>query len=205
MFVLVTMFASSACAAADGLGLALRSPAMQKSQTCQTIRTRDNIRISPSRSHPGFYSEANMISSRDLNDLHPAVKRRALAMISACDADGITLLITSTYRDNASQDKLYAQGRGGAVGPVVTNAKGGQSWHNWRLAFDIVPIVNGKPCWNTTGDAGRLWRKIGDIGKSCGLEWAGDWKRFPEFPHFQYTGGLTLADLQSGKTLRGDA
>jgi len=55
-----------------------------------------------------------MISSRDLNDLHPAVKRRALAMISACDADGITLLITSTYRDNASQDKLYAQGRGGA-------------------------------------------------------------------------------------------
>ena len=51
-----------------------------------------------------FYSEADMISSRDLNDLHPAVKRRALAMISACDADGITLLITSTYRDNASQD-----------------------------------------------------------------------------------------------------
>ena len=75
-----------------------------------------------------------MISSRDLNDLHPAVKRRALAMISACDADGITLLITSTYRDNASQDKLYAQGRGGAVGPVVTNAKGGQSWHSEALA-----------------------------------------------------------------------
>ena len=47
-----------------------------------------------------------MINSRDLNDLHPAVKRRALAFISACDADGITLLITSTYRDRESQDAL---------------------------------------------------------------------------------------------------
>ena len=87
----------------------------------------------------------------------------------------------------------------------VTNAKGGQSFHNWRMAFDVVPLVNGKPVWSTSGDAGKLWRKIGLIGKSCGLEWAGDWKRFPEFPHFQYTGGMTLADLQSGKTLRGDA
>lgn len=146
-----------------------------------------------------------MINSRDLNELHPAVKRRALAFISACDADGITLIITSTYRDNASQDALYAQGRGGAVGPVVTNAKGGQSFHNWRLAFDVVPIVNGKPVWSTSGEAGKLWRKVGLIGKGCGLEWAGDWKRFPEFPHFQFTGGLTLADMQAGKTLRGDA
>ncbi|MBK7052180.1 MAG: M15 family metallopeptidase [Rhodoferax sp.] len=146
-----------------------------------------------------------MISSRDLNDLHPAVKRRALAMISACDADGITLLITSTYRDNASQDKLYAQGRGGAVGPVVTNAKGGQSWHNWRLAFDIVPIVHGKPCWATTGDAGDSWRKIGDIGNHAGWNGPGDWKRFPSSRIFNTPGGLTLADLQSGKTLRGDA
>ena len=39
-----------------------------------------------------------MINSRDLNELHPAVKRRALALISACDADGITLLIISTYQ-----------------------------------------------------------------------------------------------------------
>lgn len=146
-----------------------------------------------------------MINSRDLNELHPAVKRRALAFISACDADGITLLITSTYRDNASQDALYAQGRNGTPGPVVTNAKGGQSFHNWRLAFDVVPLVNGKAVWPTSGASGALWRKVGAIGKTCGLEWAGDWKRFPEFPHFQYTGGMTLADLQAGKTLRGDA
>ena len=130
-----------------------------------------------------------MVSSRDLNELHPAVKRRALAMISACDADGITLLITSTYRDNASQNALYAQGRNGKPGPVVTNAKGGQSLHNWRLAFDVVPLINGKPVWSTSGEAGKLWRKIGAIGNTCGLEWAGDWKRFPEYPIFNTPAG----------------
>lgn len=145
-----------------------------------------------------------MINSRDLNDLHPAVKRRALAMISACDADGITLLITSTYRDNASQDKLYAQ-------PWRSRRPG----RDQRQGRSVLPqLAAGVRCravgqrettWSTSGDAGKLWRKIGLIGKSCGLEWAGDWKRFPEFPHFQYTGGLTLADLQAGKKLRGDA
>jgi peptidoglycan L-alanyl-D-glutamate endopeptidase CwlK len=40
--------------------------------------------------------------------------------------------------------------------------------------------------------------QIGKIGESCGLEWAGNWKTFKEFPHFQYTGGLTIAQLQQG-------
>lgn len=145
-----------------------------------------------------------MINSRDLNELHPAVKRRALAMISACDADGITLLITSTYRDHESQDALYAQGRT-VAGAKVTNAKAGQSWHNWRLAFDVVPLRHGKPVWSTTGPDADLWDRIGKIGETCGLEWAGRWVKFRELAHFQYTGGLTLADLQAGKTLRGDA
>lgn len=145
-----------------------------------------------------------MINSRDLNELHPDVKRRALAFISACDADGITIIITSTYRDAESQNALYAQGRT-VPGQKVTNARAGQSFHNYRVAFDVVPVVNGKPVWSTSGASGQLWQQVGAIGKSCGLEWAGDWKTFREYPHFQYTGGLKLADLQAGRTLRGDA
>jgi peptidoglycan L-alanyl-D-glutamate endopeptidase CwlK len=63
-----------------------------------------------------------------------------------------------------------------------------------------VPIRNGKPVWNTSGSDGDLWRKIGEIGESVGLEWAGRWTgKLREMAHFQYTGGLTLAQLQSGK------
>jgi peptidoglycan LD-endopeptidase CwlK len=134
-----------------------------------------------------------MINSRSLDDLAPPAKQRAEAFIAAASAKGIDLLVTSTYRDSESQDALYAQGRS-TPGNIVTRAKAGQSWHNWRCALDVVPLVNGKAIW----DDQALWKQVGEIGKSCGLEWAGDWKTFKEYPHFQYTGGLTLAQLQQG-------
>jgi len=134
-----------------------------------------------------------MINSRSLDDLAPPAKQRAQAFVEAAKAKGIDLLVTSTYRDNESQNALYAQGRT-TPGNVVTRAKAGQSWHNWRCAIDVVPLVNGKAIW----DDQALWKQVGEIGKSCGLEWAGDWVTFKEFPHFQYTGGLTLAQLQAG-------
>lgn len=141
-----------------------------------------------------------MINSRKLEDLHPAARRRAMAMLEACKAAGLDVMVTSTYRDAESQNALYAQGRT-TPGKIVTNAKAGQSWHNHRCAFDIVPLRNGKPVWGTAGADGELWQRIGAIGKQAGLEWAGDWKKFKEFPHFQFTGGLTLADLQAGKRI----
>lgn len=141
-----------------------------------------------------------MINSRNLNDLHPKVKPMVEEFIQKCADNGIDLLVTSTYRDHESQNALYAQGRT-TPGKKVTNARGGQSWHNWRVAVDIVPMRNGKPVWGTTGPDGELWNKVGEIGESVGLEWAGRWKTFKEFAHFQYTGGLSLADFQAGKTL----
>jgi peptidoglycan L-alanyl-D-glutamate endopeptidase CwlK len=137
-----------------------------------------------------------MINSRSLDDLLPVVKVKVQKFLDLAKAEGIDLLVTSTYRDHESQNALYAQGRT-AAGKIVTNAKAGQSFHNWRCAVDVVPIVNGKAVWNDNG----TWARVGVIGKSVGLEWAGDWKRFKEFPHFQYTGGTTLAQLNQGATI----
>ena len=142
-----------------------------------------------------------MLNSRDLKDLHPKVQAMATAFIAKCKANGIDVLITSTYRDLESQQALYDQGRSIASKArgekIVTNAKAGQSFHNWRVAFDFVPIVCGKACWNDTS----VFERCGAIAESVGLEWAGRWKTFKELAHCQYTGGLTLADFQSGKTL----
>ena len=135
-----------------------------------------------------------MINSRSLDDLLPPVKERVEKFLNAAKTAEIDLLITSTYRDNASQNALYAQGRT-TPGKIVTNAKAGQSWHNYRCAVDVVPIVAGKPRWDVKDE---VWQQVGALGKAAGLEWAGDWKKFKEYPHFQYTGGLTLAQLQSG-------
>lgn len=141
-----------------------------------------------------------MINSRKLEDLHPKVEEMARQLLAAAENEGIDLLVTSTYRDHESQNELYAQGRT-KPGRVVTNARGGRSWHNWRLAFDVVPMRNGKPVWGTSGDDLVLWKRVGELGKEVGLEWAGDWKRFKEFPHFQFTNGLTLDDLEAGATI----
>ena len=137
-----------------------------------------------------------MINSRKLEDLHPHVAKLAREFIDACHKEGIDILVTSTFRDGEAQAALYAQGRT-KPGPKVTNARPGFSFHNWHCAFDVVPLVHGKPAW----DNHDLWVKLGHIGERVGLEWAGNWHSFPEFPHFQWTGGATLADFQHGKTL----
>ena len=138
-----------------------------------------------------------MINSRRLEDLHPMVKTLCEQFIHSCDIAGIDVLITSTYRDFESQASLYAQGRT-TKGHIVTNAKPGQSFHNYRVAFDFVPIVNGKAVWNDLG----MFTKCGRIAESVGLEWAGSWRgKFKEMAHCQFTGGLSLADFQAGKTL----
>ena len=141
-----------------------------------------------------------MINSRSLDELNPIVKSKVQTFIVMCDMENIDLLVTSTYRDNESQTALYNQGRT-TPGNIVTNAKAGESYHNYRCAVDIVPLRNGKPVWNTNGSDWELWKRIGELGKEAGLEWAGDWVSFKEFAHFQYTGGLSLKDLQNGKTI----
>lgn len=80
------------------------------------------------------------------------------------------------------------------VGPqagraIVTYAGPGQSMHNYRLAFDAVPMRDGKPVWGTRQpDDLALWKRYGTIGEAVGLEWAGSWTRLREFPHMQEPG-----------------
>ena len=138
-----------------------------------------------------------MINSRSLDDLLPQVHVRAEKLIMLCKDAGIDLLVTSTYRDKEAQDALYAQGRT-KPGKIVTKAKGGESFHNYRCAFDVVPLINGKPVWD---DTNPIWAEVSRFAKIVGLDWAGDWKTFREAPHFQYTGGKTLKQLQAGERI----
>lgn len=134
-----------------------------------------------------------MINSRNLADLHPKVASLCSNFVARCAAAGIDILITSTYRDNESQAALYAQGRT-TPGRRVTNAQAGQSFHNHRCAFDFVPIVAGKAVWEDV----RTFERCGKIAETVGLEWAGRWTRFRELAHCQFTGGLTIEELQRG-------
>jgi peptidoglycan L-alanyl-D-glutamate endopeptidase CwlK len=106
---------------------------------------------------------------------------------------GIRVRLTCGYRSREVQDALYAQGRT-APGRIVTNARGGESWHNYGLAADYVFIVDGRVSWDGP------WDRLGRVARSCGLEWGGDWKRFKDRPHVQWRKGKSLAQMKRGGT-----
>ena len=139
-----------------------------------------------------------MINSRDINQLSPRVHDLAVRFLNEAEKSHIEVIIISTYRDVEYQDYLYAQGRT-RPGKIITYAKGGQSFHQYRCAFDVLPMQGKTPIWNASDPA---YEQLGAIGKAIGLEWAGDWKKMREKAHFQYTGGLTLSDFQKGKTIQ---
>jgi peptidoglycan L-alanyl-D-glutamate endopeptidase CwlK len=154
------------------------------------------------------------MASRDINDLVPAVKEMAERLLVRCEEEDLDILIYCTLRTNEEQAKLYRQSRslaqikrkaeelrdkwgrpdladllmdvGPQYGAKVTYAGPGQSMHNYGLAFDSVPMRNGKAVWGSRREADReLWLKYGELGVEVGLEWAGNWSRFIEFPHMQ--------------------
>lgn len=133
-----------------------------------------------------------------LNGLHPVVKQAAIKLIEYCYDKGIYIRITQGLRTVAEQNALYAQGRT-TKGSIVTNAKGGYSWHNFGFAIDFVLIESAydmKADKNKNGVAD--WSEVATIAKKLGFEWGGDWTSFKDYPHFQMTFGLTLAQVRNG-------
>jgi peptidoglycan L-alanyl-D-glutamate endopeptidase CwlK len=128
--------------------------------------------------------------SKSLNDLHPYVKFLAEKHIAECKKQGLHPTVTYTERTMQEQTDIYAIGRT-KPGKILTYAKAGYSMHNHKLAYDLSFPTNAE------------YLKAAVIGKKLGLTWGGDFmvngKPFVDRPHFQWTGGLTTADLLAGK------
>ena len=133
-------------------------------------------------------------SEKNISTLHPKVQEIArkfmVVAIPTMAAKSVVIKIISGTRTYAEQDALYARGRT-APGPRVTNARGGYSNHNFGIAWDIGLFRGGKYLEDSP-----LYRECGEIGRSLGLEWGGDWKSFPDEPHFQMKTGLTLGQMR---------
>lgn len=131
-------------------------------------------------------------SERRLAQINPQLANRIRRTAADLRAQGINVMVTSGFRSFAEQNELYAQGRT-KPGNIVTNARGGQSLHNYGLAADLVPLDSrGQPNWNVPNST---WQTIGAAGKRQGLEWGGDWTGFVDRPHFQMTAGRSTSSL----------
>lgn len=130
-------------------------------------------------------------TEKHLETLHPSIKDDVRSFINSAEKQhGIKLRITSGLRTIKEQNELYNQGRT-TKGKIVTNAKGGDSYHNYGLAFDVVEIKDGKALFENPN-----WTKIGSIGKTFGFEWGGEWESLKDKPHFQKTFGHNLSSLK---------
>lgn len=136
-------------------------------------------------------------SSASLSALNPYVASLAKKFLDLCTANNLNIVILVTFRSWDDQDELYSQGRD-TPGPIVTDAEGGDSYHNWGLAFDCAPMENGVIDWDTTDK----FIQMGNLGQQAGLEWGGNWTTFKisilDMPHFQYTFGLSTEQLLDG-------
>lgn len=140
------------------------------------------------------------------NGINPVVKASALEMVERAYTEGINVQISAGHRSLEEQAALYGQGRvysyngknySNLAKPIVTNAKPGQSFHNYGLAIDffIVSDDGKRVIWTVNSK----WQRVAAIGKDLGFKWGGDWSSFKDYPHLEMTGGLSFTQLQAGK------
>ena len=168
------------------------------------------------------------MSACDLGELYPEMRARVDEFLTHCQACRFDVLIYCAKRSLEDQARLFRNGRSIGliwakadelserfgrpdlseilmnVGPqygerIVTNAAPGQSTHNYGLAVDGVPMIGGKPLWTTDShDDMQVWNQYGTMATGAGLEWAGHWTSFREYPHLQLP-GYDWRDLITGR------
>lgn len=121
-------------------------------------------------------------TEKNLATLSPTTREVARLFLRQVREAGINAKIIDGTRTYEEQDAKYEQGRS-KPGEIVTNARGGYSWHNFGVAFDIgIFDSEGKYL-----EESKLYADAGKIGRELGLEWGGDWKgRLVDEPHYQY-------------------
>lgn len=122
--------------------------------------------------------------------LHPKVREEVKQIVHTINSNlpkRSQVRLAQGFRTFAEQDALYAKR------PKVTNAKGGQSVHNYGFAVDIVLIIDGKiASWDTKkdwdGDKVADWDECVKVFAAHGWSWGGNWSSFKDMPHFDKIG-----------------
>lgn len=136
----------------------------------------------------------NPRTEKAIATLHPSIRGLVTAGVNKADMalDGrAKIIIVQALRTFPEQDALFKKR------PKVTNAKAGQSYHNYGLAFDFCLQVDGKDIsWDTAkdwdGDHIADWMEVATIFSALGFKWG---KAFNDLPHFEMTFNYNWRDL----------
>ncbi|GEP92732.1 hypothetical protein CTE07_43770 [Chitinophaga terrae (ex Kim and Jung 2007)] len=128
------------------------------------------------------YGTFDIRSEGNIFSLIPKAQILARQFLDKLTSAGNDVRIISGTRTYSEQDLIYKQGRFGSKLPKVTNARGGQSNHNFGIAWDIGLFEDGH---YSTLDS--KYKKIANdvLADFPDLQWGGNWTSFKDYPHYQ--------------------
>jgi peptidoglycan L-alanyl-D-glutamate endopeptidase CwlK len=133
-----------------------------------------------------------------LDSLDPYVANLAAQHLSQMTEEGLDVRLTQGFRTYSYQNDLYDQGRT-RRGHIVTDVRGGESLHNFGLAYDVGVFDSGQ---YVKRGADPRYRRVGVLGEGVAdgigaarLRWGGRWSK-PDSSHFEFDGGLPLAEIR---------
>lgn len=137
------------------------------------------------------------MASRRIEDLDSRFQGMVRSLLDqgqkAISSSGWVFFITDGFRSFEEQTKLYAQGRT-TPGSIVTNARAGQSAHNYGLAVDMAFQKNGVLSYDKS-----LYDAVYPIARKLGFALGADWTSFPDKPHFEYPNWKNIINQQESK------
>jgi len=113
-------------------------------------------------------------------------RKKVAELAERLTARGMEALITDGFRSFQEQDALFAKV------PKVTNARGGESNHNYGMAVDLYPVIGGNVFTNpTAGNKQRfeeIQQAIIDEAEGIGLFSGVHFGSLGDKPHVQLLG-----------------
>jgi peptidoglycan L-alanyl-D-glutamate endopeptidase CwlK len=129
-------------------------------------------------------------SEEKLSHVCPELAEKVRDLIAIAEGEGHALRVIQGLRTFAEQDALFNQphdhkdndgdGKVDEADEHVTNARAGQSNHNFGVAVDVAFVVNGSVSWDD-----NLYSKLGPWAAQTNLAWGGNWRRFKDLPHLE--------------------
>ncbi len=141
------------------------------------------------------YGTFDSRTEMNIYSLHLNAQKTARIFMNTLLAAGLGAKIISGTRTYLEQNELFRKGRYGNPPPIVTNARGGSSNHNFGIAWDIGLFTQSGGYITKAGPYNEA-AQIVMSGQIPSLEWVGHWTSFVDPPHYQLATQLTNIEIR---------
>ena len=138
-----------------------------------------------------------------INALHPSIRQEVRNLIEIINSKLTVskMILTSGIRTFEEQEQLSKKSSN------ITDAKAGQSYHNYGLAFDFCLSISGVNVWDAMADYDNDgiadWAIVVRTFKDAGYYWGGDLENLYDASHFEKRFNYSCQELYK-KHIDGD-